>query len=489
MPEKSIKEKHLIISKSQELLMDLETPVSAFYKICDKVPYSFLLESVEGGEKIGRYSIIGTDPIFLFTSKNNKTILEDKVNNTSTELNSNPFSALKETLQHISVSGTKSNFLGFVGFFGFETIRWIEPKTKYSTHLFMPDACLMFPGKLVIFDHVLHKVNLIVNTVTDTEDETEETKILINEKLNSLLEALKEPSKNKTLLLNYSIKNSINHTSNYTKEQFQDMVIKSKEYIRNGDIFQVVLSQKFTIKGNHDGFLLYRALRSINPSPYLFYLNFNDFEIAGSSPEVMVKCEQSNGKRIASLRPIAGTYPRGINEDEDIKNITKLSNDNKEKAEHLMLVDLARNDLGRVCEISSINVPELMKFEKYSHVIHMVSQVEGVLRKEKTSVDLLSACFPAGTLSGAPKVRALEIINELENEQRGPYGGCTGFFGTDDSINTCMTIRTFIVHKNYLEIQAGAGIVADSNPESEYYETIRKGAALLEAVSLIQGTA
>lgn len=494
MTEKSVKEikdmvkeankKHLIISASQELLADLETPVSAFYKICDKVPYSFLLESVEGGEKIGRYSIIGTDPIFLLTSKHNKTILEDKVNNVSTELNSNPFSALKEILAEISTSEENSDFLGFVGYFGFETIRWIEPKTKYSTHLFMPDACLIFPGKLIIFDHVLHKVRLIVNTIAGSKEG--ETRTRVNEKLNSLLESLKKPPKNKTLLLNYSVNKSVDHTSNYTKEQFQEMVIKSKEYIRNGDIFQVVLSQKFTIKGNYDGFLLYRALRSINPSPYLFYLNFNDFEIAGSSPEVMVKCENLMGKRIASLRPIAGTYPRGNNEEEDLANIIKLSNDPKEKAEHLMLVDLARNDLGKVCEVGTINIPELMEIEKYSHVIHMVSQVEGNLRKEKTSVDLLSASFPAGTLSGAPKVRALEIINELENEQRGPYGGCTGFFGVNDTINTCMTIRTFIIHKNYLEIQAGAGIVADSNPESEYYETHRKGAALLQAVSLVQ---
>ena len=239
------------------------------------------------------------------------------------------------------------------------------------------------------------------------------------------------------------------------------------------------------VKGAFDGLKLYRALRSINPSPYLFYLNYGDFEIAGSSPEVMVKTTSSNNKKTASLRPIAGTYPRGKDDKEDLNNSNTLLNDPKERAEHLMLVDLARNDLGRVCKPGSITTPELMVIEKYSHVLHMVSQVEGHLQEDKTAIDFLCASFPAGTLSGAPKVKAMEIINNLENDQRGPYGGCIGFFGLDDSINTCMTIRTFVIFKDHLEIQAGAGIVSDSIPESEYQETLRKGAALLKALSLI----
>ncbi len=473
-----------IISESFELLADLDTPVSTFYKLCDKKPYSFLLESVEGNEKIGRYSLIGTEPILVFTNKDNKTILEDKSNNQTIRLDDNPFFALKDLLKNIKLT-EQNNFIGFVGYFGYENIRWIEPKTNFKSCIKTPDACLMLPGKLVIFDHILHKVNLISLVLANGENEIEKKQAEVKNKLEILKNEFSQAKSFQPLHLNYSTQASTQYTSNFKKEEYVSMVNKAKEYIKRGDIFQVVPSQKLTVKGNYDGLLLYRALRSINPSPYLFYIKYPDFEIAGSSPEVMVKCEIRHGKRIASLRPIAGTYPRGKDDIEDLSNISKLSGDPKEKAEHLMLVDLARNDLGKVCESGSINVPELMVIEKYSHVLHMVSLVEGVLKKDKTSIDLLCASFPAGTLSGAPKVRALEIINEFEKDQRGPYGGCTGLFGLNDTINTCMTIRTFVVYKDHLEIQAGGGIVADSDPENEYQETLRKGGALLKAVSLL----
>ncbi len=474
----------IIISESFELLADLDTPVSTFYKLCDKKPYSFLLESVEGNEKIGRYSLIGTEPILVFTNKDNKTFLEDKTNNQITELDKNPFNALKEVLKNLKLL-ERNNFIGFVGYFGYENIRWIEPKTNFKPCIKTPDACLMLPGKLVIFDHILHKVNLISLVLANRENEIKEKQMEAKDKLETLKKEFSQIKAIQQLCLNYNTKSQTQYTSNFKKEDYMSMVNNAKQYITKGDIFQVVPSQKLTVKNNHDGLLLYRALRSINPSPYLFYIKYPDFEIAGSSPEVMVKCEIRKGKRIASLRPIAGTYPRGKDDLEDAENISKLSSDPKERAEHLMLVDLARNDLGRVCENGSITIPELMTIEKYSHVLHMVSLAEGVLKKDKTSVDLLCASFPAGTLSGAPKVRALEIIKEFEKDQRGPYGGCTGFFGLNDTINTCMTIRTFVIFKDHLEIQAGGGIVADSNPENEYNETLRKGGALLKAVSLL----
>lgn len=475
-----------ILSINKEILSDLDTPVSAFYKVCENKPYSFLLESVEGNEKIGRYSIIGTSPILILRSINNKTLIENKITSQIIELENNPFHALNNLLKEITItSQNKSNYLGFVGYFGYETIRWIEPKIKLTPHINTPDVCLIFPGELLIFDHVMHKVNLISNTIIESQDEITKREGELKNKLESLLSTLNKPRNIKALSLDNTGSPKINYKSNYTNEEFTNMVRKVKEYIVKGDIFQAVISQKLTVKGKYDGLILYRLLRSINPSPYLFYLNLKDFEIAGSSPEVMVKCENTEGKKTATLRPIAGTYPRGKNEMEDKENIAKLLNDPKEKAEHLMLVDLARNDLGKVCKTGSINVNNLMIIEKYSHLLHMVTNIEGLLKKDKTSIDLLCASFPAGTLSGAPKIRAIEIINELEKYHRGPYGGCTGFFGLNDEINTCMTIRTFIVYKDYVEIQVGAGIVADSNAENEYNETLQKGAALIKAISLV----
>ena len=476
----------LIYSVSHELLADLETPVSTFYKVCKDKSYSCLLESVEGNEKLGRYSLIGTEPILIFTNHNNKTTLEDTSNKQTSELPNDPFQALKDTLEQLKLAdNTNSNFIGFIGYFGYESIRWIEPKTKFESFSKAPDVQLMLPGKLVVFDHILNKVNLISTVLVKDKEQLKAKGKEAQQKLELLLEDFNKPTTLRPLSLNYKKDTQASFQSNYKKEDYLKVVSKAKEYITSGDIFQVVPSQKLTVKGNHNGMLLYRALRSINPSPYLFYIKYPDFEIAGSSPEVMVKCQIQNGKRIASLRPIAGTYPRGKDDIEDEKNISTLKNDSKERAEHLMLIDLARNDLGRVCQTGSINTPEFMVIEKYSHVLHMVSLVQGILKDDATSIDLLRASFPAGTLSGAPKVRALEIIKELEKDQRGPYGGCTGFFGLNDTINTCMTIRTFVVYKDYVEIQAGGGIVADSKPENEYQETLRKGGALLKAISLL----
>lgn len=480
-----------VLSLSHEILSDTETPVSTFYKLCKNNPYSFLLESVEGGERLGRYSIIGLDPILTFSNKENKSYLENFSTKKTIQLEDNPYKALNNLISSFKIlDSNNKDFIGFVGYFGYETVRWIEPKTNFKANKKVPDVLLTLPGKIVVFDNVTQKVKLIsvshFESIKDLEAEYKKTK----EKLDLLVRDFSIEKLVPPLSPDYSNIdiNNISFKSNYSKEEYMAMVEKSKKHIKAGDIFQIVPSQKLTIDGTYDGLTLYRILRSVNPSPYLYYINFKDFELCGSSPEVMVKSDDVNGKKIASLRPIAGTYPRGKDEEEDSKNIEKLSNDPKEKAEHLMLVDLARNDLGRVCETGSVKVKELMVIEKYSHVLHIVSLVQGILKKSMSSIDLLCASFPAGTLSGAPKVRALEIINEIENAQRGPYGGCTGFFGLNDSINTCMTIRTFVIFKDHLEIQAGGGIVADSDPENEYNETLRKGGALLKTLSILKRT-
>ncbi len=476
----SIKLKRYIIQSShQELLADLDTPVSIFERLCKDKDHSFLLESVEGGENLGRYSIIGYDPILIFKSFNDINTLEEIHTGSIQEIEGSPFDLLQEILASLKFTGENniSQFIGFVGYFGYETFRFIEKKVSLKANKKLPDVLLTLPGKLLVFDHVKHKITLISLSLSTNKNSTQE-----------MLTALQKPFTYNQIILK-DIKHSENNfTSNFTKDAYMEMVRNAKKYIYAGDIFQIVPSQKMKLEGNYDGFSLYRILRSINPSPYLYYLNFKDFQLAGSSPEVMVKTDIRKGKKIAIVRPIAGTYPRGKDSIEDEKNINALLSDEKERAEHLMLVDLARNDLGRVCKTGSVNVKDLMIIEKYSHVFHMVSTVEGELKDGKSSLDLLKACFPHGTLSGAPKIRAIEIINELETDQRGAYGGCLGFFGLNDSINTCITIRTMVIKSDYIEIQAGGGVVADSDPENEYNETLRKGGALLKAAEILKNS-
>lgn len=483
MPNQSTIERLSVILESQEILADLDTPVSIFQKLCNNKPYSFLLESVEGGENLGRYSIIGYDPILTFKNYKNKTTLEKKHENKSIEIDNNPFEALEHLIKSIDLLEKDDilQFIGFIGYFGYETFRYIEPKVKLKPNENLPDSYLIFPGKLVIYDHIKHKINLISLSLKENEKKED-----LKANVKDMLRILQSPFTHNQILLKENKTELPQFKSNHSKESYMKMVKEAQKYIFSGDIFQIVPSQRISLNGEYDGFSLYRILRSINPSPYLFYLNFNDFQLAGSSPEVMVKVDTRKEKRIAIVRPIAGTYPRGKDSIEDEKNINALISDPKERAEHLMLVDLARNDIGRVCKTGTVNVPKLMTIEKYSHVFHMVSTVEGELKDDKSSIDLLKACFPHGTLSGAPKIRAIEIINELENTQRGPYGGCLGFFGLNDSINTCITIRTFLIYPDHIEIQAGGGVVADSDPENEYNETLRKGGALLKATEILK---
>ncbi len=472
-----------------EIIADLETPVSAFHKVCKDNKYSYLLESAEGEDNIGRYSFIGTNPLFLIRSEGKQAQLLDFLSGKILKENNNPYNLMQDFLNEYDSKETLFAYSpSAVGYFSYDSIIYIEPRLKKAYENIeecesFPLAYFMVPETVMVFDHLKHKIYIVNNVLIDKNSEID---LLISNskaKINSVLSQIK--GKHNLSPINLSKKpSSTDVLSNLTKQEWTDALIKAKEHILAGDIFQVVLSQRFcTERKGKDTFSLYRALRSINPSPYLYYLNFGDFQIIGSSPEMMVKCSKDG---IAETRPIAGTRHRGSNTEEDNFLKEELINDPKERAEHIMLVDLARNDLGRVCEYGSVKVTKLMEIENFSHVMHIVSDVQGTLKKGLTSVDLLKACFPAGTLSGAPKIRAMEIIYELEKSARGPYGGCIGYFGFDGEMNTSITIRTMLVRGDKVFVQAGAGIVADSEPDFEYKETQNKAAALIQAVEMLE---
>ena len=475
-----------------EIVADLETPVSAYHKVCQGKEYSFLLESVEKGENVGRFSFIGADPLYILKSDHKESIIFGASDNEVISSNNNPYDLLEKLLQSYSPLDLDLPYTpGAVGYFGYDSVRHIETGlNKIFENIegceSFPEAYFMIAGTVLAFDHVNHKIYIINNVLVDNNSDINRIRSEAEEKIRSILDKLSLT--HNLLPLNLypdQIDGSIE--SNISKKEWIEAVITAKEHIKAGDIFQVVLSQRFCIeKGKTDTFDIYRALRIINPSPYLFYLDFKDFQIIGSSPEVMVKC---SGEKTAHIRPIAGTRPRGATLEEDNALSEELLNDPKEVAEHIMLVDLGRNDLGRVCEYGSVKVKEIMKIEKYSHVQHIVSDVTGKLRNNLNSIDLVKACFPAGTLSGAPKVRAMEIIYNLEKAARGPYGGCIGHFGFNNEVNTAITIRTMLVRDNKIFIQAGAGIVADSDPEKEYQETKNKAAALIQTVKRLQKNA
>jgi anthranilate synthase component I len=484
----------------RELVADLETPVSAWYKVCADQPYSFLLESVEGGENLGRYSFLGCDPVWVLEAKGNQTKQIHR-NGKVENFTGNPFDIVSHSLESIkpvNLPELPSGIGGLFGYWGYELISWIEPKVKIypPEEGDLPDGIWMQMDNFIIFDQVKRKIWAIAYADLRQEDLTFEeiydqacdkiTKSVL--KLQLPLPVLAKPLEFNSSRKNKDFQNT-NYTSNTTKEKFCHNVEKAKEYIKAGDIFQVVVSQKLESHYQGNPFELYRSLRLINPSPYMAYYNFNGWQIIGSSPEVMVKATKTpEGKTKAVLRPIAGTRPRGKTYEEDQALATDLLHDPKEIAEHVMLVDLGRNDLGRVCAKGSVNVDELMIIERYSHVMHIVSNVVGELDKDYTPWDLLKAAFPAGTVSGAPKIRAMEIINELEPERRGPYSGVYGYYDFEGQLNTAITIRTMIVERvgntenNRVSVQAGAGLVADSDPEKEYQETLNKARGLLEAI-------
>jgi anthranilate synthase component 1 len=475
------------IAVYSELITDSETPVTAFVKLTEGEE-RFLLESVERGEQLGRYSFIGWKPLLTFKATGNIAEIKTEGSEDETITTADPMAELKrrqESLKITPIQGMGNFSGGAVGYLGYDYVRTIEKlpdKNPRTTNV--PDLEWIIPKYMAGFDHVTHKVMIVALAKVDRSKIEASYQTAVAE-LVQIMTKLQHEIHLKQLA-NFSSNKKISDldcTSSLSKPDFMDKVERIKEYILAGDAFQVVLSQRISKKYSGDPFLFYRLLRTINPSPYLFYLDFGEFQMAGSSPEVMVRLENSQ----VILKPIAGTRPRGKSpaEDSDLKQ--ELLNDEKERAEHVMLVDLGRNDLGRVCKFGTVNVAELMNVEIYSHVMHIVSLIRGELMPDYSGVELLRAVFPAGTLSGAPKVRAMEIIEEMEPIRREFYGGAVGYLGLNGNVDTCITIRTVVFKDEQAHIQVGAGIVADSIPEKEYEETMNKAGALLAALAKAEG--
>ncbi len=462
-----------------EMIADMETPVSAFKKIQGE--YSYLLESVEGGEKLARYSFLGSDPILIVKSKNGKIEITAKGKTVTSK--GDPLVELKKilsTYKPVKIKGLPTFHGGFVGYMSYDIVRHIENiPDKNKDDLNVPDMQFLLMDTVLAFDHLNHKILIISNVKVDGDPGKAYASAL--KKIDALALKLGKPLKDDEMAAGKAKK--INFKSNYTRAQFESIVKKAVDYVKSGDVIQVVPSQRFYAPVKGDTFNIYRMLRTLNPSPYMYYLKFRDMELIGTSPETMVKLEEG----VATIRPIAGTRKRGETEEEDEKLMRELLNDEKEKAEHIMLVDLARNDLGRVCKFDSVKINELMGVEKYSHVMHIVSDVTGELKPGMDAFDLIRASFPAGTVTGAPKVRAMEIIDELENVRRGTYAGAVGYFDLYGNLDTCITIRTMLIKGGKAYIQAGMGVVADSVPSSEYEESVNKAKALLKAIEMAQG--
>ncbi|MDD5686950.1 MAG: anthranilate synthase component I [Elusimicrobia bacterium] len=474
-----------LIPVYKEILADKETPVSAFLKISEgeEGKYSYLLESIEGGEKWGEYSFLGNNPSKIVKYQNN--ILEIIENGKSKIINEqDPFNYFKKLMSNynpVKINGLPRFYGGAVGYIGYEMVRFFEklPAIK-KDDLKIPDMFFVFTDTILIFDNLKHIIKIVSNTHIDSKKNIRENYKAALRKIDKISEKLKNPIPAKKNIKKHS---SLNFVSNCTKNEFKRNVKISKDYITDGDIIQVQISQRLKAKIKSNPFDVYRALRIVNPSPYMYFLKFDKLNIAGSSPEILVRLEDKK----VEIRPIAGTIKRGKNKDEDEVLQKELLSDPKEKAEHIMLVDLARNDLGRISEFNSVKVPELMVIEKYSHVMHIVSDVIGKLRNGLDQFDVLHATFPAGTVTGAPKIRAMEIIDELEKTKRGPYAGTVGYFGFSGNLDSAITIRTAVMKDGYAYIQAAAGIVADSNPEKEYNETLNKMKALVKAIEMAEG--
>ncbi|MFC1994204.1 anthranilate synthase component I [Chloroflexota bacterium] len=472
-----------LIPVFREITGDLDTPVSLFLKLGHKAP-AFLLESVEGGEKLGRYSFIGVNPYLVLQSKGGKAVIEKNGEREALDLEGrDALHLVQEFLAQrraVKVPGLPGFFGGAVGYIGYDMVRFFEKLPECSRdELGLPDCCFAFTDIMVIFDHVQHKIKVVANAHVDGEAEDAYKQAV--DRIEAIISGLSRPLETGTGA-GPELPRGQELESNFTQDEFAEVIRACKEYIKAGDAFQVVPSQRLRRKTKAHPFAIYRALRMLNPSPYLFYLDFGGFQLIGSSPEMLVKLEGD----VAEARPIAGTRPRGATQKEDEALSAELLADPKERAEHVMLVDLARNDLGKVCQSGTVRVPASMVIEKYSHVIHIVSVVEGKLRKGEDAFSMFRAAFPAGTLTGAPKIRAMEIITELEDLKRGPYGGAVGYFSFTGDTDTCITIRTIVMVDDTVYLQGGAGIVYDSDPVREYQETLNKVKALARAVEIAE---
>lgn len=465
----------------KELVADLLTPVSAFLKIAEHSDYAFLLESVEGGEHVGRYSFLGKDPFLILRGKNGETEIEKAGITSKSE---QPFietlRGLMNSFQSPFVPGLPRFTGGAVGYLGYDTAAWFEPTTARADAgtSERDDAGFMLFDTVLAFDHVQHRILLIANARISGDEDLKSLYQFACAKIEFL-----EGELDRALSLKRtSGGDALKLVSNFTQEAYESIVKQAKEYIAAGDVYQVVLSQRFEAEVGVDAFTVYRALRHVNPSPYMFFIRMGDRSIVGSSPEMLVRVEG----RHAVTHPIAGTRPRGKTDEEDVRLAEELKRSEKEKAEHVMLVDLGRNDIGRVCDYGTVRVPTFMALERYSHVMHLVSVVEGQLAEGNDRLDALVSCFPAGTVSGAPKVRAMQIINELEPDRRGLYAGAVGYLDFAGNLDFCIAIRSILMEGGKAYIQAGAGIVADSNPTAEYEETKDKARAMLRALELAQ---
>ncbi|MDW5419032.1 anthranilate synthase component I [Iodobacter sp. CM08] len=462
-----------------ELFADLDTPLSVYLKLANQ-PYSYLLESVVGGERFGRYSFIGLPARIRLKVVGNLTevICNDEVIETH---QGNPLDFIETFQQRYRAPANKMlpRFLGgLVGYFGYETISYIEKKlanTQKPDEIGAPDIQLLLSEELIVVDNLSGKLYLVVYANTEQDNAYQNAA----DRLHTLRMALREPAK---IPLQGPAPSIGEMTSGFGEEAFKDAVLKAKDYIIDGDIMQVVLSQRMSLPYTESPLSLYRALRSLNPSPYMFFYHFGDFHIVGASPEILVRLEDDT----LTVRPIAGTRPRGKTRLEDEALAAELLADPKEIAEHIMLMDLGRNDAGRVAQTGSVKVTDKMLIERYSHVMHIVSSVEGKLKPGMSNIDVLKATFPAGTVSGAPKVRAMEIIAELEPVKRGIYSGAVGYLGFNGDMDVAIALRTAVIKNKTLYMQAGAGIVADSVPSSEWQETLNKARAVLRAAELVQ---
>ena len=473
-----------LIPVYKEILADLDTPVSAYMKIRGG-EYSFLLESIEGGEKWARYCFLGCDPsVVIITKGRTLTLIENGKREQRQIESGSPLSAVKEILaryQPVHSAGLPRFSGGAVGFVSYDMVRFFEDLPEQTVDdLDVPDSQFIITDTMLVFDNVSQTIKIVSNAFVEGDDLDAVYENTI-QKISALEEKLKTPLARGSAP-EEEVEAPLSFESNIEEGNFKQAVKRIKEYILEGDAIQVVLSQRLKFAINCNPFDIYRALRTVNPSPYMYYLEFDELQVVGSSPEVLVRLEDDK----VEVRPIAGTRKRGQNEEEDRELEKDLLQDKKELAEHIMLVDLGRNDLGRVSEISSVVVDEQFTIERYSHVMHIVSNVKGILKKDLDCFDVLAAAFPAGTLSGAPKIRAMEIIDELEPTRRGLYGGAVGYISFSGNMDTAIAIRTLLIKDKTAYLGVGAGIVADSVPQSEFEETMNKGRALLKAIELAE---